>query len=115
MMAFPVLFGLFVCYRRSLCARFFFLSFLVLSRFVDLFFFSVVLVAAQIGYGDVANPANVLERFAAIIAMTIGSVTWAYIVGTMCALFSALHKDTTEHHHTMDKLNGERSAVSQFA
>jgi hypothetical protein len=60
---------------------------------------------STIGYGDVANPQNVLERTAAIVAMTVGSVTWAYIVGTMCALFTALDREQTEFHHTMDKLN----------
>ena len=52
-----------------------------------------------------ANPNNVLERVTAIVAMTIGSVTWAYIVGTMCALFSALNKETAEQQGIMDKLN----------
>ena len=52
-----------------------------------------------------ANPNNVLERFMAVVAMTIGSVTWAYIVGTMCALISALDRETAEFHHVMDKLN----------
>ena len=60
---------------------------------------------STIGYGDVANPQNPLERFAAIVAMTVGSVTWAYIVGTMCALFTALDREQTDFHHTMDKLN----------
>eukprot|EP00947_MAST-08B_sp_MAST-8B-sp1_P002653 g2653.t1 len=60
---------------------------------------------STIGYGDVANPNNVLERFMAVVAMTIGSVTWAYIVGTMCALISALDRETAEFHHVMDKLN----------
>ena len=36
---------------------------------------------STIGYGDEANPYNILERGTAIVAMTIGSVTWAYIVG----------------------------------
>ena len=59
---------------------------------------------STIGYGDVANPNTVLERIIAIIAMIIGSIVWAYLMGVIVSNAVSLDKLEQDHHARMDNL-----------
>ena len=63
-----------------------------------------VTTISTIGYGDAANPSNSTERVWAIVCMLVGSILWAYVIGAICTLISALDQDTALFHQTMDQL-----------
>eukprot|EP00899_Mesostigma_viride_P003418 jgi/Mesvir1/13077/Mv06063-RA.1 len=57
-----------------------------------------------IGYGDVV-PVTKWERVAAILFMLSGASVYAYIVGSVCGVISALNAKSNEYHQVMDDLN----------
>jgi Ca2+-binding EF-hand superfamily protein len=59
---------------------------------------------STIGYGDVANPTNLTERCIAIVAMIIGSIVWAYLMGVIVSNAVSLNKLEQDHHQRMDNL-----------
>ena len=65
----------------------------------------VALVALSGGVGSI-YPENVPEYILFIVGILIGSVIWAMVVGTICAMFTMGDPHTTEYHQTMDELNG---------
>ena len=59
---------------------------------------------SSVGYGDVANPNNTLERIVALFCMSIGSFIWAYVIGAICGVVQTLDEDINEFHDRMDSL-----------
>jgi len=56
------------------------------------------------GVGSI-YPENVPEYLLFIGGILVGSVVWAMVVGTICAMFTMGDPHATEYHQTMDELN----------
>ena len=67
-------------------------------------FYWAVTTISTIGYGDVANPQNSLERAIALLCMVVGSVVWAYILGGACSLIGSRNMDNVRFRCRMDDL-----------
>ncbi|OQS03787.1 hypothetical protein THRCLA_03918 [Thraustotheca clavata] len=63
-----------------------------------------VMTLTTIGYGDLV-PSTPGERGLAIICMLLGGGTYAYVVGGVCQILSAMDASTSEFHQTIDTLN----------
>ena len=64
----------------------------------------VSLIQLSGGVGSI-YPENVPEYILFIVGILIGSVIWAMVVGTICAMFTMGDPHTTDYHQTMDELN----------
>ncbi|OQR84602.1 voltage-gated ion channel superfamily [Achlya hypogyna] len=63
-----------------------------------------VMTLTTIGYGDLV-PSTPGERGLSIVCMLLGGGTYAYVVGGVCRILSAMDAATTEFHQTIDTLN----------
>ncbi|KDO19883.1 hypothetical protein SPRG_14726 [Saprolegnia parasitica CBS 223.65] len=75
----------------------------VLVQYVTALYWSVMTLTT-IGYGDV-GPATPSERALSIVCMVLGGGTYAYVVGGVCRILSAMDAATSEFHQTIDTLN----------
>eukprot|EP01029_Cantina_marsupialis_P032074 TRINITY_DN94_c0_g2_i2.p1 TRINITY_DN94_c0_g2~~TRINITY_DN94_c0_g2_i2.p1 ORF type:complete len:727 (-),score=210.67 TRINITY_DN94_c0_g2_i2:493-2673(-) len=63
-----------------------------------------VMTLSTIGYGDISATNNV-ERVVAIIAMSIGGATYAYVVSSLCGLVANMDPASTAFDQDSDHLN----------
>jgi hypothetical protein len=63
-----------------------------------------VATLTSIGYGDII-PTNSLEYLMCIVIMAIGSSIWAYVIGGICGVLSAMDPHTIRFKQNMDDLN----------
>ncbi|EQC26951.1 hypothetical protein SDRG_15282 [Saprolegnia diclina VS20] len=75
----------------------------VLVQYISALYWSVMTLTT-IGYGDV-GPATPGERALSIVCMVLGGGTYAYVVGGVCRILSAMDAATSEFHQTIDTLN----------
>eukprot|EP00747_Dinoflagellata_sp_TGD_P086534 gnl/TRDRNA2_/TRDRNA2_163313_c1_seq4.p1 gnl/TRDRNA2_/TRDRNA2_163313_c1~~gnl/TRDRNA2_/TRDRNA2_163313_c1_seq4.p1 ORF type:complete len:347 (-),score=41.01 gnl/TRDRNA2_/TRDRNA2_163313_c1_seq4:28-945(-) len=63
-----------------------------------------VVTLTSIGYGDI-TPQNDREYWVATICMIVMACNWAYVVGSVCGILSALDPDTVYFKNALDRLN----------
>ena len=63
-----------------------------------------VMTLTTIGYGDVTAKTNP-ERVVFILSMFIGAGVYAYIVGAVCNIITAMEEERVAYHQRMDDLN----------
>jgi len=73
------------------------------ARYVAALYLSVMTIST-VGYGDIV-PVTMAERVYLIFAMLIGASVYAYVVGSVCGIVSAMDQKQTEFFNLMDSLN----------
>jgi len=62
-----------------------------------------LVTTTSIGYGDIVpSSTNSLERFVAMVAIAVASVTWSFVVATAVELIRFIRSGFEEHQKTMD-------------
>jgi len=63
-----------------------------------------VSVLSSVGFGDI-TPVAQLEFVVAILCMALGGGVWAYVVGNVCGMVTALDKHRISYENTMNDVN----------
>jgi len=63
-----------------------------------------VTVLSSVGFGDI-TPVARLEFVVAILCMALGGGVWAYVVGNVCGMVTALDKHRISYENTMNDVN----------
>eukprot|EP00908_Phaeocystis_cordata_P002695 Transcript_12939.p1 GENE.Transcript_12939~~Transcript_12939.p1 ORF type:complete len:635 (-),score=268.02 Transcript_12939:83-1987(-) len=75
------------------------------SRYSVCVYFAVMTITS-IGYGDIAaTPKLPSEQIVATLLMLVGSMMWAYIIGTFCGMIATMNPSAANFRNTIDDLN----------
>jgi potassium voltage-gated channel Eag-related subfamily H protein 7 len=67
-------------------------------------FYWAVTTISTIGYGDAANPNTTAERMMGVLCMIVGSGFYAYVLGAVCSIVSAMGHETMMYREQLDQV-----------